>query len=72
MENTRRTYGPEKVIGELERADYIANADNWPGDRAERAADVSNAYLRAIAVGLAAVAGELEKLTAATYTAGGV
>lgn len=48
--------------GALKQADYIANADNWPGERAERAADVTNALLRSLACSALVIAGELGAL----------
>jgi hypothetical protein len=40
----------EDVLGAINYADHIANADHWPGDRS---ADVQVALLRAIALGFA-------------------
>jgi class 3 adenylate cyclase len=57
-----RVYSSDDVVATVNQGDYVANADHWPGDRAERVADVQTQYLRAIAVGLAALAVAVEAL----------
>jgi hypothetical protein len=50
-------YDSHDVAAAIDHADFIANADNWRGDRH---ADVTRALLRAIAVGLAALTAAAE------------
>jgi hypothetical protein len=50
-------YDSHDVAAVIDHADFIANADNWRGDRH---ADVTRALLRAIAVGLAALTAAAE------------
>jgi hypothetical protein len=46
------------AANQIERADYIANADSWIGDRT---ADVQAALLRAIALALVELATEVRE-----------
>jgi hypothetical protein len=52
----------------VEKADYIANADRWTGDRVE---DVREALLRSIALSLIALTSAANSIAKATYTAAG-
>lgn len=52
----------EDALDALERADRFANADHWPGTRAERVADVQTELARGLVLGLVAIANVLEDL----------
>ena len=66
-----RDISADDVLAAVEYADRIALRDGYHGTREERVRDVQTQYLRAIAVGLGAVANALNAQTRATYTVGG-